>query len=655
MKYFDIIPLSKISRNKPQFFTYSSKENLEIGTLLKISFGRKKIQGIVLKETTRPIFKIKPISKVVKSGFLTSKQIQLARQISTYYITSLGLVIKQFVPKTTKKETSCYLDLEKDDLEKEVSLKLTDEQESAIEKITKQNTNTPSLLFGPASAGKTEVIMKVMLDAIKKNKQCLLIIPEIFLSNQEIIRYKKRFPNENIIFFHSKLKASETTFALEKIKDGSAKIIISTRIGLFLPFKNLLVVAVDEEQDFSHKQWEQTPRYHARTVAEMITKIYKTKTIFVSSTPSLESINKARNNKYSLIELPRLKTTKFEIQKPEIIFPDLKKLYTKRTDVPLSEELKKSIKETLQKKKITLILVPRRGKSKLIYCTDCKKKLVCPSCNLPLIHEKNHYKCIHCSFKTSSPASCPNCRSFRLKDIGFGTEGVVESLQEEFSSAKIEFVDSSIFEKMSDQKKIFKKLKNSKIDILVGTYAIAKGFDIPEIELVATINADNWAGQTDFRFDERWLANLFQLSGRLNRARSSQKGKCIIQTYNPENELYEILQKQDWLKFADEEIDTRKTFLYPPFSFMIRLTLKQINRETLSKKVNKVYNELSRNLRRSKTSIQVPYFGTIQKTRNKWEKHILIKTTSFTSQTWRTISRVVPDEWIIDIDSESIF
>lgn len=657
MKYFDIIPLTKVARNKPQFFTYSSNENLKIGTLVEINFGRTKINGVVIRETTRPTaFKTRPISKVVKYDFLTQKQIELAKHISAYYITSLGSVTKQFVPKFAKKETPCFMEYkapEDNEIKKEI--KHTKEQKSAISKIKNSKIAKPFLLFGPASAGKTEVIMSAMKTILTEKKQCLLVIPELFLSNQEILRYKKRFPDKNILFFHSKLKQTEVTFALEKTKDGSTDIVISTRIGLFLPFKNLGLIAIDEEQDISHKQWDRSPRYHARTVAEMMTRIYKTKTLLVSSTPSLESIKKALAKKYHFLELPRLKTKDFEIKKPDIILPNLSKMFVKKGEVPFSKELKEALGETLEQKKISFILVPRRGKSKMIYCADCKKTLQCPSCNLPLVHEKNHYKCLHCSFKMASSSQCPSCRSFRLKDIGFGTESVVEFLKKQHPLAKIELIDSTIFEKITDREALYERLTTNKLDILVGTYAIAKGFDLPNIGLVAAVNVDNWAGQTDFRFDERWLGNLFQLSGRLNRPESKQNGKCIIQTYDPKNELLDVLQNSNWLEFAKEELETREAFLYPPFSFAVRLTLKNINKQTLAKKTKMVHNELLRIFRNSETSIQAPYFGTIQKVRGRFEKHILLKTTSFTSETWKMISKAVPDEWIIDVDSESIF
>ncbi|MBT4251147.1 primosomal protein N' [bacterium] len=654
MNYFDVIPLTKVARNKPQFFTYSNNIEIAIGTLVEINFGRKKITGIVAKKTTRPTFKTRPISKVISYGFLTPRQIKLARQISVYYLTSLGVVTKQFVPKFAKKETPCFVKQSKSEKDQK-KIKHTKEQKSVIGEIKHGNATKPFLLFGPACAGKTEVAMTTMQEMLKEKKQSLLIIPEIFLSNQEIIRYKKRFSGKNILFFHSKLKSTEVTFALNQIKEGSADIIISTRIGLFLPFKNLGLIIVDEEQDISHKQWDSSPRYHARTVVEMMTKIYKTKTIFISSTPSMESVKKSLDGKYYFLELPRLKIKGFQVIEPEFILPDLRKIYTKRGEIPFSEELETELAKTLKRKGLSFVLIPRRGKSKLIYCTDCKKKLQCPSCNLPLVHEKNNYKCLHCSFKTSNLTQCPSCKSFRLKDIGFGTEGVASFLKKHYPSARIELIDGTIFEKISDRKILFQKLQNNKLDILVGTYAIAKGFDLLNVELTATINVDNWAGQTDFRFDERWVGNLFQLAGRLNRVNSKRNGKCIIQTYDPASELLETVQKQNWLEFAKEELETRKAFSYPPFSYIIRLTLKQPNEATLAKKTRVTYNKLSTNFRNSKTLVQPPYFATIKKVRGRWEKHILLKTTSFTSETWKSISNIVPDEWIIDVDSESIF
>lgn len=647
MNYYQIIPLTRISLKAQPFFTYACEKDISNGSLVEIEFGRKKIKGVVYKKTNRPPFATKKISRIIEKNVIQEQQINLAKKISSYYFSSLGVVLKLFIPRITKKK----IPLTKNNSKKIKKNTLTSAQKKSVEKII-SSKNKKSLLFGPASSGKTEVLMEVSEKLINKNKQVLIVIPEIFLSYQEIERYQERFQKKGVALIHSKIKASAFFSIWNNVKNGKIKLIIATKIGVFLPFRNLGLVAIDEEQDISHKHWDQTPRYHIREVSEWLADLHKSRLIYSSATPSLEILK----SKKDLVQLPSLKTKNINVKKPQIELIDLRKyFFNQKASLNITPPLKKSIEEKLKEKKLSIVLVPRRGKSQAIICTDCKKIIQCPTCKIPLVHIADNYRCLHCNYKISSLSQCPQCRSFRLKNIGFGTEKISEELKTIFPKAIISTADQTSFQKNPAREKLFQAIKDKKIDILVGTQSVIKGFDFPQTELAVIINSEKWGGKTDFRFDERWLGNLFQLAGRVNRPRSSQKGKLIIQTFHPENTLIKHLETWKWNVFVEQEMKNREALKYPPTCHLVKLIYSNENFKKVEKNVKTVYNQVLKIKSQQIIEVLAPYAGNMKKRRNKWQKNILIKTTDLENASLKKIIEKLSPNWIIDVNPENIF
>lgn len=667
MYYYNVIPLVKTSLLKSPSFTYKNEQKIPLGSLVKINFSNRILNAIVEQETKKPFFATKFIIKTVTENFLTLKQLKFAENISQKYFTSLGVVLKFMVIPLTQKIEPFSPPFK---CQTEKSVVLTNAQKQASKKILSEKNFFKFLLCGPASCGKTEVIIELVKNNLLEKKQSLILVPEIFLSYQEIHRYNQRLSQylalekEAVVFVHSGLKPSELSYAWKKIKDGSAKIIISTRTGIFFPFKDLGLIVVDEEQDISHKQWDQSPRYHIRDLAAILGHIHKTKVIYASATPSLESL--ANSSEVLSVFLPMLKTKDLQVKPPSIQIIDLKKYYFKNKNRPiiLSDELKTALNKTLKNNEIAFILVSRQGKSKTVICHDCKTLLKCPNCQTPLINSSEQYICLHCSYKKSSFASCPTCGSYRLKSLGFGTEKAAQDLKNLFPSARIDLADAKVFKQEGYRINLYEKLCQREIDVLVGSQTIIKGFDIKDVSLVAILNADDWSGQTDFRFDERFLGNLFQLSGRVNRPHSLQDGQVIIQTYHPENPLYEFLKQWDWLAFAKQEQQNRQQLLYPPACQLIRLIFRHTDPKIVDKQIKLVYNKLIKMTRAEETQgqdkknilqVSEPYEGFIKKQRQKWQKNILIKVVSLDNPPLRTILNSAAKDFIIDINPETIF
>ena len=750
--YYQIIPLIRLPLIKPNDFTYHSDKIIKLGSIVKINLNNKIVRGVVISrpQTISPLKQAKrcnersdltkPILQLVTPAQITEQQLELARLISKYYLTPLSTTLKFFAFKLTKSNNSKYFEnlnkqiqeINEDKWQKEIAL--TKEQKKAIKKIISQATSTKStfknnspdkknarlstfdsklsnkvnlqpstLLFGPPASGKTEVVVETIKNTIRKKQQTLILIPEIFLSYQEIVRYSSKFIKEadtKIAILHSQLKPSETTTIWNEVRSGRIKIVISTRMGIFLPFIKLGLIVVDEEQDISHKQWDTPPFYHTRQVVELMQKIYtKTRVLLVSSTPSLESWYKYSNASHrQIIKLPILRTNSIKVKPPEIKLVDLKKYYKKNQQIFISNELRFALKNCLDQNTIALLLVPRRGKSSTIICQDCREVPTCPDCQVPLVHSENNYRCLHCNFKISNISKCPHCGSFRLQDVGFGTESVADNLQNMFPSAKVAIADNTTFADNNFRRKILKKLYNNELDFLVGTYGIAKGLDIQSVNLVAILNADNWPGQTDFRFDENYLSTIFQLAGRVNRPGGKQTGQCLIQTFDPTNRIFTYLKDWDWQSFIKYELANRKLLNYPPFTHLLKITHRNYDKEVVEKELDKLYKQLEkytltiRAKRSHKASagttlttrhqpiprgssrynayneasadptrhqpIQLlpPYFGYQEKLRGYWQKHLLLKI-KILPITDKKLLKILdlPTNWKIDVDTENIF
>jgi primosomal protein N' (replication factor Y) len=419
------------------------------------------------------------------------------------------------------------------------------------------------------------------------------------------------------------------------------------------------VIVVDEEQDISHKNWDQQPKYHTEKITEWLAFQNKAYLVFLSATPSIKNYWKAQKNQenWTLIKIPSLKTDQIKIKKPQIKIIDLwEKRYLKKGQIIFSQDLIEAFKDNLKARKIGLILVPYHGKSQMVVCENCKNHLKCPKCHNSLVHSEDNYKCLHCHYKISALTSCPKCKSYKLKTFGFGTESVTNEIKTLFPQARIKTAPSSLFENPKVFNELFQAIRKNKLDFLIGTQVIAKGFDFPNINLVAVLNAQRWSGKSDFNFDEHWLGSFFQIAGRLNRPLSDQKGKFYLQTFKPNVENFIFLEKWDWTNFIKKELETRKALGYPPFKNLIKISLKNINKNKVEKNTQKVYNQLSSLSENKDIEISEPYYGFIKKKAIFWQKHILIKLSRKDSkQTFKKEFIKISSEWSVDVDPENIF
>jgi len=660
---------------KNQAFSYLYDKELPPGTLVSIPLFHRSVEGIVTgnrpdinwtgninpvksaEDGAEPFnrVKLKKINKVIEVNFLEEKQLKLAEFISEYYIYPLGIVLKSFVPKITSERKKKQE--EKNEEFKNKKIRLTAEQLISIETITKNSKlkikNSKFLLFGPAASGKTEVYIHSILALRKKHPdlQFLILLPELTLTPQAIERYGQYFKPEEIAVINSHLSKGKFFSEWQKIKSGEAKIIIGSRMAIFLPFKKLGLIVVDEEQDMSFKQWDMNPRYDARKVAEKLAEIYKCSLVLGSATPRTESFWKADNDNYKLTKIPRLSFVK----NTDIELVDMKKERWIKNYSPISKKLESEIVYALKNKLQIILFINRQGMSNFSICANCREVFRCPDCDQALIYdEKGIYRCAHCVYKTSITPACKKCQGLVFNNIGLGTQKIEREIKLLFPKANVARIDTQSLKIPNYQEKIYSEFKAGQIDILIGTQMISKGWDLPRVSLIGIIDGDGMLSIPDFFTYEKAFGTLMQVSGRVSRPGAKFPGKVIIQTFNPQQEFFRNIQEKNIDKFYAKELKDRKELSLPPFSKLIKLIFQDKSLKKAESEINRVFNLLSI-APKSNLNVSDPQNSFISKIRVRFRKQIVIKILGQDiSKELRATLHSLPSGWIIDVDPISI-
>ena len=458
---------------------------------------------------------------------------------------------------------------------------LSAEQSAALERINSgfQSRNVV-LLHGVTSSGKTEIYTHPIAKALEKGEDVLLLVPEISLTSQLVERMQRMF-GERVISYHSKLTpARRTQIYMDMLRSPSGNFIIGARSALFLPYKKLGLVVVDEEHDTSYKQSEPNPRYHGRDAAIMLASLHNAKTILGSATPSLESFNNAMAAKYYGVSL----TSRYGgSQPPKIIISDtLRAVKRGERKSHFNKELLDRIAERLAAGEQVILFQNRRGYAPYVECPRCGWKARCPKCNVTLTrHLKNGtLSCHYCGYTIADPRFCPDCKSSELQAMGFGTERVEEQIASLFPTARVLRLDGDSANSSGAYNRIISQFAAGEADILVGTQIVAKGLDFKGVTLIGILNADNLTSAPDFRAAERAWQTILQVAGRCGRR--ERAGEVVVQTADPSHPLFAALDEQGYQHFAAEQLRERQLFNYPPFCRLIRITLRHREGSRLS-------------------------------------------------------------------------
>lgn len=541
----------------------------------------------------------------------------------------------------------------KDDASK---IQLSVAQEVSFQEIKNIFTEkTTCLLHGITGSGKTEIYIKLISEMVSQGKQVLYLLPEIALTAQIINRLRQYF-GEKVGVYHSRYNMHERVEIWNKVlkeDEGfpSYQIILSARSGIFLPYKNLGLIIVDEEHDSSYKQFDPAPRYHARDSAMVLAAQHQAKVILGSATPSVESYFNARHEKYGLVSL---KERYGEGRLPEVLVADIKNETRRKTmNGHFSAFLMKHIKEALERKEQVILFQNRRGFAPRLECEVCNWVPECPNCDVSLVYHKNQnrLRCHICGYSSHLIHQCGNCGSQEVRMKGFGTEKLEEDLSLILPEARIKRMDLDTTRAKNAYEKIFEDFADHKIDILVGTQMVTKGLDFENVSIVGILNADNMINFPDFRAFERSFQLLVQVSGRAGR--KDKKGKVIVQTFNPYHSVIRYVIESNYQLMYDSQILERRNFKYPPYYRLIKFTLKHKDYRVLNEAAQD-YVQLLRN--KFGQRVLGPEYPMVGKMRGYYLKDILLKLEKgFSTQMAREEIKMVNESFNIGKQYKSVF
>ena len=601
-------------------FTYIDKsKKLKIGNFVKVEFGSNLVTGVVWNffEEKKKFFKLKTINKKLEVPRLKKDMINFINWFSTYNVVPLGMALrlvllnKEAIEKINNNSFDQFIS-------SRVSKKfiLNDDQKKCLEQINKKEINfNVHVIEGVTGSGKTLVYFSRIKNLIDKGYQALILLPEIGLTSQFHKRFLEFFGFEPAIW-HSGITKKNKKIIWRGVLENKIKAVVGARSSLFLPFNKLGIIVVDEEHDSSYKQ-DEGIMYNARDMAVSRASFEKIPINLVTSIPSIETFNNIKNKKYSISVLKK-RYKDASLPKLEIIDLNLRKIPAHNW---ISSETIKKVSEHLEKGDQILFFLNRRGFAPFVICKNCHLKFLCPNCSVNLNYHKskNILLCHYCGFKSALKRKCINNESCDFIFCGPGVERIAEELKIKFPKKNIEIFSSDSFKK-KESKSIIDKIENNKINILVGTQLISKGFHFPKLNCIIVIDADFTSHGYDLRAAEKNIQMYHQLIGRAGR--DGIKSTVYFQTHSPKDQMLKDISNEDTHIFLNKEIELRKKNKLPPFYRFISLIVTGKNEKLTEADAIKIKLHLSKYL---KQEILGPVNAPIFRINKKFRCRLLIR------------------------------
>jgi len=633
-------------------FDYEIPEELA-GTLrpgmrVRAPFGpQSSAAGIVLalREGTAD-FHLKPISSVPdQSPLLSEEHIALANWLASKYCAPLGECLKLMVPSNVREARRPILLPERPappplaEPSSPPKFELTAGQKDALASLRSclsKRRFAAALLFGVPASGKTEVYTRLIREAVRDGGQALFLVPEISLTTPFFDDFRKSL-GLPVALWHSKVKHGDRRKFWTGLRTGELRVVVGARSASLLPFKDLRLAVMDEEQDESYKQDEQAPFYHARDVVLRRAEAFGATAVLGSATPSIEAFSLATAGRIELVRMDQRvsKTT----SRPPI------RILTRKEQGPgpcLDPELVEAIQARLERKEQVILIVNRRGFSNFIICRTCGWVARCPECSVAMIHHRRpaaaagpglfdalspfYLRCHHCGLSDDEPDKCGRCSKGPLRQAGIGTQKVEQDLKNRIPGARVLRMDGdTVAGEDRSENPLYRAFLSGKADILVGTKLAAKGFHFPRVTLVGIVDADTMLSMPDFRAAERTVQLLVQAAGRAGRA--ERPGEVLLQTAQPTHYAIQAAARGDYASFSEEEIRMRQDLRYPPAAALIRLLFTGKTEKTVARGAAAAGKQLREILEDGgRTEVIGPAPGVLPKAHGNFRWHLLIKT-----------------------------
>ena len=503
---------------------------------------------------------------------------------------------------------------------------LTKEQEQAVSVFAQDYENgyrNTYLVYGVTGSGKTEVYMQMIRHVVESGKQAIVLIPEIALTYQTVLRFYNRFGNR-VSILNSRLSQGERSDQMERVKRGEVDVMIGPRSALFTPFENLGLIVIDEEHETTYKS-EQVPRYHARETAIRRAKLEGASVVLGSATPSLEAFYRCRLGEYTLLELKNRATAQ---SLPEVYTVDMREELKHGNRSIISDRLKEMIEDRLQKRQQIMLFLNRRGYAGFVSCRECGYVVKCPHCDVALsAHKNGKLVCHYCGYERPSMTSCPECGSHYIGGFRAGTQQIEELVTKMFPAARVLRMDMDTTKKKDSHEKILSAFAAEEADILIGTQMIVKGHDFPQVTLVGILAADMSLYSNHYQSAERTFQLLSQACGRAGRGR--EKGEVVIQTYNPEHYSIQTAARQDYESFYEEEMNYRMLMGYPPAEELLAIWMTGQSEEHLKVAAGYLKEFTERINREGRLTVIGPAAPYVSKVNDQYRQIIYVKSEDY--------------------------
>lgn len=638
MRYYEVLVSSVLYHGK-EALTYSWPTQLPAGTLVMIGLKNDKAMGIIVSESARPLFAVRPIDRVIEVGSVPPPLITLHRWIETYYPAPLGLITQLFtpagIPPLSWKLPPLAVNAAIQPLPQ-----ATTEQQDALATITR--SQKPVLIHGDTGTGKTRIYLEVANHTIRAGQSVLILTPEISLTPQLVAAFTSHC-TAPVMYVHSGLTLSQRREVWFRIARAQQPVIlIGPRSALFYPIQHLGLIVIDETHDSAYKQ-EQAPRYQTTRVAARLAELHGAKLLMGSATPPISDYYLFTRKSLPIV---RLREPAISHQHDATLkLVDMRDRSAFVRSRWLSEALLAAIDHAQATSRQSLVFLNRRGSSRLVLCQNCSWEAVCPHCDLPLTyhHDQHVLICHTCGHRDTPPAACQSCGSSDIIFRSIGTKALEAELKKMYPEARVARFDrdTPTDERMEGQ---YDAVRRGDFDIIIGTQMLSKGLDLPKLSVVGVTLADTSLYFPDYTAEELTYQLISQVTGRVGRGHG--KSTIIVQTYSPKSPAIQAAISKNYEQFYDHEMLSRKQYNFPPYCFMLKLRCSRKSAATARRHAE----ELAKSLRSSGLRIHVdgpnPCFA--EKSAGEYRWQLIVKSPRRTELI--EVINILPARWIFDLD-----
>ncbi len=650
--YYRVLVASQRFHGK-ESLTYSSEVALGVGQLVRVPMQRQIVVGIVEKEVTKPRFATKGITEALPVS-IPHQGLELLQWLSRYYPAPLGAIAELFTPPALPKQVKLSTEKTLHAPTASTALPpLTEQQTNALNIIT-QKAYGSFLLHGNTGTGKTRIYLELAFNTLKEGRSVIILTPEIGLTKPLQTIFQDAF-GEGVLVTHSEMTPAERrNIWLTLANTKQPHVLIGPRSALFSPLNNIGLIVMDEAHDSAYKQ-EQSPYYQTSRVAAQLAGLHKARFVMGTATPLISDYRMFEDKQLPIIRLTQLATSQSKTSNEDdqsavdITIVDHRDKVNFSRSPWLANSLLDAMQHALERREQSLLFLNRRGSARLVLCEACGWQALCPHCDVPLTYHQDDYRmrCHSCDYTGAVPHSCPVCGASELIFKSIGTKALVETVQRIFPDARIARFDRDTLRSDRLQHQ-FEALNNGEIDIVIGTQAIVKGFDLPNLAVVGVVQADSGLQLPDYNASERTFQLLSQVSGRVGRGH--RQGKLFVQTFEPDSSLLANALSKNYQQFYERELAERRTYHFPPYFFIAKLTCARATSKSAKQAAEKVATQLR--ALRAEIIVEGPSPRYIERIAGKYAWHVIVKAKQ--RSTLLQIIQKLPANTLYDLDPSDL-